>query len=764
MKRIISIGLFLISSICLVAQTTKKYTLTFDEEDFSIIKSEHGDYIISDNQELYYNNDISLPAIPYLEVNILLPENCTCNGFSYNINDSISVEKEIVLKANSGVVPTNQLVSTHSDKGEYPLIHYPFNIEMMYEDIMDGYHYVALKVFPFSYNAKEKRIKYASSIELTLQLKDAYLPHPTTSFYGEESIELTIKNMVVNPEEFYIPKHRIIKSRIIKSGSLRSMPNDTVKYLIVTSETLKNKFQTLANWKTAKGVKAKIETVENIYNNYTGSSNQIKIKKCIYDYKQQGLEYVLLGGDTDIVPAQGCYGAVEVTIENKKEIISDNHIPTDLFYSLFDGNFSWNADGDAIVGEIEDSVSFNFEQNVAVAIARIPISTPQEAEIFIEKTINYELNPSTNEYNKMLLIGNKTAYYEEDGHSDSEVKSLRMYNNNVKAYSPDMNMSYFFDTNTSYEGGASYELNPSNLQTQLSEGFHHIHEMSHGAPYGWELENGIYSNTNAQTLQNTNIPSIILTTACHTNAFDNTDPCLSESFMKNPQSGVVAFLGSSRQGWGTTLGTFGASLTYNANFYKALFKNKNNRFGKIVFYIKDYYNPSSYNVLRWLHFSLNAIGDPELPIYTESPKTIEGISWVHKNNKLYVTADTTACTITLSSKNDNGSTYYETVKNTCNYVFEDVGVLDDYQLCFTKDNYKPIWITNLKSKVYIQNQTFTNTSSITGSDIIVGSNVSSAIEEGPVIIKSGSTTFDATNSATIMNGFECKKGAILEIK
>ena len=265
MKRIISIGLYLFSCICLVAQTTKTYTLEFDETDFTIAKSNGKDYIISDTQPLCYDEDTSLPEIPYLEINILLPENNTCDGFSYRIKDSVTIEGDITLKANSGVIPMSQISSVMpTDKKEYPQNNYPFEIKMLDEDIMDGYRYVALKVSPFSYNAKEKRLRYASEIELSIELEDAYLPHPATPFYGKKSIELMIKDLVINPEEFYWPKQRIVRTK--SSGSTQ---NDTIKYLIITSENLKNAFQTLANWKTAKGVKAKIETVEDIYNKYT---------------------------------------------------------------------------------------------------------------------------------------------------------------------------------------------------------------------------------------------------------------------------------------------------------------------------------------------------------------------------------------------------------------------------------------------------------------------------------------------------------------
>ncbi len=762
MKRFIFIVLYLISCICLVAQTTKTYTLTFSEHDFSFIKSRTGDYIISNTQPLCYGEDTFLPEIPYMEVKILLPENCVYDGFSYKINDSVFVEKEMVLKSNSYAMPMSQIPSYPPVKDDkYLLKNYPFEIEMMEEDKLCGYRYVVLKVSPFSYNAKVRELWYASEIELAIKLKESYLPHPKTTFYSKESIELMIKNMILNPEDFYIPEQRVINAKSSKSNH-----NESFKYLIVTSDSLKNAFQTLAKWKTTKGVKAKIETVENIYNNYEGVSGQIKIKKCIYDYKLQGLEYVLLGGDVEIVPTQGCYGYVKNATPPKE----DFNIPTDLFYSLFDGNFSWNADGDSIIGELEDSVSFNFSENVAVAISRIPVSTPQEAESFIEKTINYELNPSTNGYNKMLLVGNET-YFTQNGQSDAEIRSMKLYNSYVKKYKPDMELSYFFDTNTSFEGGASYELDSTNLQTQLSKGFHHIHVMTHGVPTAWVLEEGLYKVSKAQSLCNTNTPSIILTSACYTNAFDRSNLCLSEALLRNPQSGVVAFFGSSREGWGTGENSYsmGVSLNNNALFYRALFLHKINRLGKIVVNLKDANNPTSYaGPGRWLHFSLNTIGDPELPIYTELPKSIKGVSWVHQGNNLHVSTDSVGYTVTLSSKTDNTNSYFQTIadidNSMYNFVFQNIDTLENYQLCITKDNYKPLLITNLESHVIVQNQTFTGTSIIDGDEIIVGSNISSAVEEGPVVIESGHTMFDATKTVTIRNGFECKKGAILEIK
>jgi hypothetical protein len=47
---------------------------------------------------------------------------------------------------------------------------------------------------------------------------------------------------------------------------------------------------------------------------------------------------------------------------------------------------------------------------------------------------------------------------------------------------------------------------------------------------------------------------------------------------------------------------------------------------------------------------------------------------------------------------------------------------------------------------------------------MVGSNVTTEKEEGPVIIEDGATTIESTNGVTITRDFEVKEGAKFEIK
>ncbi len=77
-----------------------------------------------------------------------------------------------------------------------------------------------------------------------------------------------------------------------------------VEYVIVTSDALLTEFEDLADWKTRKGVQAAVRTVEWIDQTYpNGVDRAERIRFFIRDaYQNWGTLFVLLGGDTDVVP------------------------------------------------------------------------------------------------------------------------------------------------------------------------------------------------------------------------------------------------------------------------------------------------------------------------------------------------------------------------------------------------------------------------------------------------------------------------------
>ncbi len=114
-----------------------------------------------------------------------------------------------------------------------------------------------------------------------------------------------------------------------------------VEYIIITGESLEAEFQRLADWKLEKGVQSAVRTVEWIDQTYpNGADRAERVRFFIRDaYQNWGTLFVLLGGDTDIIPPRYAH------ITSPKA----ETIPADMYYSCLEGN--WNGDMDDRFGE-----------------------------------------------------------------------------------------------------------------------------------------------------------------------------------------------------------------------------------------------------------------------------------------------------------------------------------------------------------------------------------------------------------------------------
>jgi len=101
--------------------------------------------------------------------------------------------------------------------------------------------------------------------------------------------------------------------------------------LIITTESLKDGFEPLALAHNATGVKTVIKTLSDI-----GSDDAEDIRDYIRDaYTNWGIDYVLLGGDDNVIPARDFYFGRDCNLVFKP-ILG----PSDLYYGGLDG--SWN--------------------------------------------------------------------------------------------------------------------------------------------------------------------------------------------------------------------------------------------------------------------------------------------------------------------------------------------------------------------------------------------------------------------------------------
>ena len=115
---------------------------------------------------------------------------------------------------------------------------------------------------------------------------------------------------------------------------------DQYDLLILTTDAFKNGFLPLAQQHNATGTRTIIRTLSDV-----GGDTPEDIRAYLQTvYTTLGISYVLLGGDTDSIPAKMLY--VEGMDENVTPY--DTLMPADLYYACLDGPY--NSDGDEILG------------------------------------------------------------------------------------------------------------------------------------------------------------------------------------------------------------------------------------------------------------------------------------------------------------------------------------------------------------------------------------------------------------------------------
>lgn len=734
--------------------TSKEVRISLDMKDFFLNWNNENVYITTSKYLCSYSGNTHEPALPLIAVNILIGKNDVYDNFSDSIDEQ-EIAKNIRIVNNMEEIPTGTIgYLSESISSDYSRDSYPDEIiKYVGTHEVDGYRYVSFLISPFRYNNINKTLFFEKNILICLNTHEINRTRGKVDLQCRASQD-RIRDLVVNKEDISL-LYPMDETCQPQSGRTITQYD----YIIITNNSLKQTFMRLADWKMKKGIRTTVLTTEEIYSNYSGNTNQQKIKTALKYYYDNcsKLKYALLGGDVDVVPTQMC---VVKYLPNSNTRYVKN-CPVDLFYADF-LTMDWDGNGNGIYGETNEVSS----PNPQIAITRAPVSSVIDAENFVNRIIEYESNPNVEDWaNNILMCGSKLGnYYEYNGvtMSDTHYKGERFYTENIAPYWIGNKIS-FFDTGTDFPDGADYDFVPQNIQKELSKGYTFINIDTHGSPSSWATEGYEYLVPYADTLNNTN-QSIIITTACLTNAFDSISKCLSEAFVRNQNSGIVSYFGCSRYGWyNNSQYTQGTSSKVNAELYKILFGGNVKNFGEVVRYTKENILPfcGTYDTpYRWLLFGLNPLGDPEMPIFTSIPQKFSNVSISFSNGILNVNTGVSDCKICVLSANDMGSAYHE-VKFGMSASF--ANLVDEYSICITKMGYVP-YVAKCGSTVYLQDETINRDYEVFSNTTSAGSNVTTNKPNGPVEINKGKTIIRATNGVTINDSFVVKNGASLEIR
>ncbi len=680
----------------------------FDIEDFTVV-DDGGGYAQAYSTKFgdYYNLGDNV-RIPRKSICIAIPggmriKEAYCDGDRVRVAENVRLKPTWDFLGSSGVADSTESVdSLYYAKCKDDLV--PLDYAAMIEFGTISLVYYLLS--PFQYDWEEKNLYFLPSLTLTLELEenpDAVAIDP------EHPIPRLFLDLIDNPEDaLAILSAYSDISPLDLDGNFDVKENtkaNPIDYVIVCQEALADTYQKLIDWKRQKGWRCVLATVEDIEEMYPGMSREMQIKSYIKNlYEQNGVSFVLLGGDTSVIPAVCTYGKVtSKDLSTGKEVVvaEDKTIPADLFYGCFREPFDWDANGNGILGEADD----NCVLYPQVLVTRVPLQLPTHVNIFINKLLAYE--KKGNVVQKMLCAGSKLSSYVSDGgeiKSDAHKFGEALISTHIAKYWSGKTTT-MFDTQDCVIDGFS-------LMAELQKNYSFVEIITHGEKDGWYFgtEDNTFTKGDAYNLISSTGGRIITTTACHVNAFDkesfyvkmdkSLSGCLSQAFLAGARNGVVAFVGSSREGWGLEKFTptdpemINPSVDYDGGFYRTLFEgigNGSTHFGKLTTRAKNaLYGMRDYPTYRWLQYSWNPMGDPEMPVFKTVPKVFSSVKVTRKSNgNIAVDTGVENCVICMTgeTKGKYVQTVFRNVQNAEFTVSE-----TNATICITKQDYIPYLI------------------------------------------------------------------------
>ena len=461
-------------------------------------------------------------------------------------------------------------------------------------------HSIALfNLFPVQYNPVTQELIYYSSITISVETQST--TQAATSFQkfyrDDESTRARVEQLVSNPEEV---------SSYPASNNDREVTYD---YVIITSSTYESNFADFVDFKLGQGYNVFLKTTTNIYSEYTGIDNADKIRNFIIDaYTTMGAEYILLGGDTAIVPYRGFWVNSYGT--------EDYNIPSDLYFSGLDRvgtgtGPDWNTNGDNKWGEHVEADYFS-----EVYLGRISADNSTELAAAINKQMMYQDSPVIADLEKTLMVGEELNNSPQTNGGDykDEIVNGGYYNGYTTAGIPNN-----FAIDTLYDRDGYWSANQ--LYAKMNSGINLLNHLGHSnVDYNMKLYNYSVTNNNI-TVNGVNHNYFILySQGCLPAAFEQN--CIAEKFT-TIENGCVTFVGNSRYGWYVPGGSNSSSQLMDREFFDALFGEDITQVGPMNADSKeDNAAQCTNDNIRWVYYELILFGDPSLDVWTEVPENI----------------------------------------------------------------------------------------------------------------------------------------------
>jgi hypothetical protein len=205
--------------------------------------------------------------------------------------------------------------------------------------------------------------------------------------------------------------------------------NDIYDLLIITPSSFSKTLQPLVDHKNSFGVKTKLATVEEVYDNgWYGRDEPEKIKYYIkIAIETWGIEYVLLvGGMKGQSKEMNIPLRCSHVVPPKEQEYQEPSFISDLYYAdIYDskGNFSsWDSNDNNIFAEWNENVKDEMDLYPDVYLGRLPCRDEFDVKTMVDKIINYEKNKvSEKDWFKKLVLVAGDSYNDKNHFIEGEL-------------------------------------------------------------------------------------------------------------------------------------------------------------------------------------------------------------------------------------------------------------------------------------------------------------------------------------------------------
>ncbi len=576
------------------------------------------------------------PLLPWKACNIVLPKGTQIDRIEVVAFQSDTLHINGIVAPAGYVRPISDYENRQTPLPDWNIYSKSIYYGQDYNQIKYRTHFLSstpvltFGICPVKYNPAEKKLIYYKKIEIKL-----YGTIGTDEWSLTEHDLFLFKSFVDNPET--LPK-------------APPQSDDINKYhvLIITKSNFVENLKELQATYHSRGLKTDIVTTERIQNFYNGIDLAEKIRNCIkYYYRFKNLEYVVLAGDTEIIPTRKLKAVVQ------SSDIYTEYIPSDLYYSALDGNWDKNQNGE--YGEPEEADLFP-----EISIGRIPFSNITELNNFITKIKRYAFSPVSSDTNRPLLVGehlwdNPLTWGAQ--YLDLIVGSQSSNGYTTQGISPLDPYDSLYDRNQFWTA--------TQLRNRINQGSSFIHHVGH-ANYDYlmrlylsDLTDNFFAPINGISRLN----PLIYSHGCLAGAFDEND-CIAERMILMPNF-ASGFIGNSRYGWFNEGQTEGPSAHLHREFVHALY-GLGAHFLGLAHQISQLRSAAWVDLpfehepgaQRWAFYACNVLGDPATPVWTSLPSSpqfsVVGNVFAGDNALLIVNNENASnLTVSLIDKHDN---------------------------------------------------------------------------------------------------------------